>query len=279
MVICASICTPTRARSSAGRDAYFTARLFYNLRPAIRTCVRAEWSLASVRGDHARRRSGTEAARRGDPHEEARAVSAPRPPSRARRTNTTRAERGGVPISSGWREARPAPRWVRGTRGPLHRRAETCQGVVPTSRGATTWGVPAYKDNVAEKTRSVVDRLSTRARYLRQDQRAALSRRLAGFNAIYGTTNNPWDVTRAPEDRRAAPRPRSRPALASRRAATSARRSGTRRTSAACDCHKRRGHRAARRTGAAAVAGRSAAPAAASDRVGRHTESASAEVV
>jgi amidase len=63
----------------------------------------------------------------------------------------------------------------------------------------TTWGVPAYKDRIATKNALVVDRLLDAGAVLFGKTNVPLY--LAdwqSFNAIYGTTNNPWDVTRAP---------------------------------------------------------------------------------
>jgi amidase len=63
----------------------------------------------------------------------------------------------------------------------------------------TTWGVPAYKNRVATKNAVVVDRLLGAGAVLFGKTNVPLF--LADwqtFNAIHGTTNNPWDVTRAP---------------------------------------------------------------------------------
>ena len=73
------------------------------------------------------------------------------------------------------------------------------------------------------------------------------------FNAIYGTTNNPWDVSRVAGRLvgRLRGRAGGRPDRASRPAATSAPRSAIRRTTAACTATSRPRHRAAARSGAA----------------------------
>ena len=63
----------------------------------------------------------------------------------------------------------------------------------------TTWGVLAYKDRIATKNALVVDRLLDAGVVLFGKTNVPLH--LAdwqSFNAIYCTTNNPWDVTRAP---------------------------------------------------------------------------------
>jgi amidase len=63
----------------------------------------------------------------------------------------------------------------------------------------TTWGVPAYKNNVATQNALAVDRLLGAGVVLFGKTNVPLY--LAdwqSFNAIYGTTNNPWDLERAP---------------------------------------------------------------------------------
>src|SRR5438445_731252 len=63
----------------------------------------------------------------------------------------------------------------------------------------TTWGVPTYKNNVATRNAVAVDRLLGAGVVIFGKTNVPLF--LAdwqSFNAIYGTTNNPWDVTRAP---------------------------------------------------------------------------------
>src|SRR3989449_10985521 len=63
----------------------------------------------------------------------------------------------------------------------------------------TTWGVPAYQDRIATRNAVAVDRLLGAGVVLFGKTNVPLY--LAdwqSFNAIYGTTNNPWDVRRAP---------------------------------------------------------------------------------
>src|SRR5262249_49155815 len=63
----------------------------------------------------------------------------------------------------------------------------------------TTWGVPAYKDRIATKNAVVVDRLLRTGVVLFGKTNVPLYLGdWQSFNAIYGTTNNPWDVARAP---------------------------------------------------------------------------------
>src|SRR5438128_7844715 len=83
--------------------------------------------------------------------------------------------------------------------GPLHGVPMTIKESYDVAGLPTTWGVPAYKDRIATKNALVVDRLLDAGAVLFGKTNVPLY--LAdwqSFNAIYGTTNNPWDVTRAP---------------------------------------------------------------------------------
>ena len=83
--------------------------------------------------------------------------------------------------------------------GPLHGVPMTVKESYDIAGLPTTWGVPAYKDNVATKNAAVADRLLGAGAVIFGKTNVPLY--LADwqtFNAIYGTTNNPWDVTRAP---------------------------------------------------------------------------------
>ncbi|MEJ8826557.1 amidase family protein [Variovorax humicola] len=99
---------------------------------------------------------------------------------------------------------------------------------------ATTWGYQAFKDNVAAHHSADVQRLVDAGAIIFGKTNVSVS--LADwqtFNPVYGTTNNPWDLTRVPVARREDPpllwRPASRP---SSLAATSAHPSVTRPTTA-----------------------------------------------
>src|SRR5437660_1129543 len=64
---------------------------------------------------------------------------------------------------------------------------------------STTWGVPAYKDRIATKNALAVDRLLGAGVVLFGKTNVPLYLGdWQSFNAIYGTTNNPWDVSRSP---------------------------------------------------------------------------------
>src|SRR5207247_554543 len=87
----------------------------------------------------------------------------------------------------------------RDTWGPLHGVPMTIKESYDVAGLPTTWGVPTYKNNVATRNAVAVDRLlgagvgsfgKTNVPLFLADWQS--------FNAIYGTTNNPWDVTRAP---------------------------------------------------------------------------------
>src|SRR5882724_2858197 len=83
--------------------------------------------------------------------------------------------------------------------GPLHGVPMTIKESYDVAGLPTTWGVPTYKSNVATRNAVVVDRLLGAGAVLFGKTNVPLF--LAdwqSFNAIYGTTNNPWDVTRSP---------------------------------------------------------------------------------
>jgi amidase len=83
--------------------------------------------------------------------------------------------------------------------GPLHGVPMTIKESYDVAGLPTTWGVPALRNNVATTNAVVVDRLLGAGVVLFGKTNVPLY--LAdwqSFNAIYGTTNNPWDVTRAP---------------------------------------------------------------------------------
>ena len=83
--------------------------------------------------------------------------------------------------------------------GPLHGVPMTIKESYDVAGLPTTWGVPLYKDRIATKNAAVVDRLLAAGVVLFGKTNVPLF--LAdwqSFNAIYGTTNNPWDVSRAP---------------------------------------------------------------------------------
>ena len=83
--------------------------------------------------------------------------------------------------------------------GPLHGVPMTIKESYDIAGLPTTWGVPAYKDRIATKNAVVVDRLlGAGAVIFGKTNVPIYLGDWQSFNAIYGTTNNPWDVTRAP---------------------------------------------------------------------------------
>jgi len=85
------------------------------------------------------------------------------------------------------------------TWGPLHGVPMTVKESYDVVGMPTTWGVPELKDNIASKNALAVDRMLGAGVVLFGKTNVPLM--LAdwqSYNEIYGTTNNPWDVTRAP---------------------------------------------------------------------------------
>jgi amidase len=83
--------------------------------------------------------------------------------------------------------------------GPLHGVPMTIKESYDVAGLPTTWGVPAYAKNVATKNAVAVDRLLGAGAVLFGKTNVPLF--LAdwqSYNEIYGITNNPWDVARAP---------------------------------------------------------------------------------
>jgi amidase len=83
--------------------------------------------------------------------------------------------------------------------GPLHGVPMTIKESYDVVGMPTTWGVPQHKDNYPAKNAIAVDRFLRAGVVLFGKTNVPLF--LAdwqSFNAIYGTTNNPWDVTRTP---------------------------------------------------------------------------------
>jgi len=83
--------------------------------------------------------------------------------------------------------------------GPLHGVPMTVKESYNVAGLPTTWGVPEMRDNIARTNALAVDRMlgagaiifgKTNVPYLLSD--------LQSYNKIYGTTNNPWDLSRGP---------------------------------------------------------------------------------
>ncbi|MFQ5520124.1 MAG: amidase [Candidatus Methylomirabilia bacterium] len=83
--------------------------------------------------------------------------------------------------------------------GPLHGVPMTIKESYDVVGMPTTWGVPELKDNYPQRNALAVDRFLRAGSVLFGKTNVPLY--LAdwqSFNAIYGTTNNPWDLTRTP---------------------------------------------------------------------------------
>jgi amidase len=83
--------------------------------------------------------------------------------------------------------------------GPLHGVPMTVKESYDVAGLPTTWGVPAMRNNVATENAVVVDRLLGAGAVIFGKTNVPLY--LADwqtFNAIYGSTNNPWDLARSP---------------------------------------------------------------------------------
>ena len=83
--------------------------------------------------------------------------------------------------------------------GPLHGLPMTIKESYDVAGLPTTWGIPEFRDNVAQSDSEVVRRYRAAGAHILG--KTNVPRELADFqsyNDIYGTTNNPWDVTRVP---------------------------------------------------------------------------------
>lgn len=83
--------------------------------------------------------------------------------------------------------------------GPLHGVPMSIKESYDVAGSPTTWGVPAYRDNIATVDSLPVRRLKAAGVTLFGKTNVPLL--LAdwqSYNAIYGTTNNPWDTGRTP---------------------------------------------------------------------------------
>src|SRR5215813_11221080 len=83
--------------------------------------------------------------------------------------------------------------------GPLHGVPMTIKESYDVAGMPTTWGIPRFKDNRATRNALTVDRLLGAGVVLFGKTNVPIF--LAdyqSFNEIYGTTNNPWDLARAP---------------------------------------------------------------------------------
>lgn len=83
--------------------------------------------------------------------------------------------------------------------GPLHGVPMTIKEAFNVQGMPTTWGMPEHKDNIASSNALAVRRFVDAGAVLfgKTNVPFGLSD-WQSFNAIYGTTNNPWDLSRVP---------------------------------------------------------------------------------
>jgi amidase len=83
--------------------------------------------------------------------------------------------------------------------GPLHGVPMTIKESYNVAGSPTTWGDPKLANNVAETSALAAERLEKAGAVLFGKTNVPLMlANWQSYNAIYGTTNNPWDVTRTP---------------------------------------------------------------------------------
>ncbi len=83
--------------------------------------------------------------------------------------------------------------------GPLHGLPMTVKESYDVAGLPTTWGLPSLRDNVARRNATVVERLLGAGAVIFGKTNVPLYLSdWQSFNAIYGSTNNPWDLARAP---------------------------------------------------------------------------------
>src|SRR5436309_367329 len=83
--------------------------------------------------------------------------------------------------------------------GPLHGVPMTIKESYQVEGSPTTWGAPALKDNISRATAVAAQRMIDAGVTLFGKTNVPLM--LAdwqSYNAVYGTTNNPWDLGRTP---------------------------------------------------------------------------------
>ena len=99
------------------------------------------------------------------------------------------------------RRARQADAALRRGRpwGPLHGVPMTIKESYDVAGMPTTWGLSALKDNIASRNALSVDRLLAAGVVLfGKTNVPAWLADYQSYNDVYGTTNNPWDVSRSP---------------------------------------------------------------------------------
>src|SRR5688500_14162047 len=83
--------------------------------------------------------------------------------------------------------------------GPLHGVPMTIKESYDVVGMPTTWGLSELKDNVPTRNALSVDRLlGAGAVLFGKTNVPAWLADYQSYNGVYGTTNNPWDLTRSP---------------------------------------------------------------------------------
>jgi amidase len=83
--------------------------------------------------------------------------------------------------------------------GPLHGVPMTIKDSFDVAGMPTTWGLPRLKDNIPNRNALAVDRfLGAGAVLFGKTNVPAMLADWQTFNDVYGTTNNPWDLSRIP---------------------------------------------------------------------------------
>ncbi len=83
--------------------------------------------------------------------------------------------------------------------GPLHGVPMTVKESFDLAGLPTTWGVPAFRDHIAPADATAVEALRRAGAIIfGKTNVPLLLTDMQTFNAIYGTTNNPWDLSRVP---------------------------------------------------------------------------------
>ena len=83
--------------------------------------------------------------------------------------------------------------------GPLHGLPMTIKESFDLTGAPTTWGIPAMRQNIARSNAVAVQRLlDAGAVIFGKTNVPLLLADWQSFNEIYGTTNNPWDLTKTP---------------------------------------------------------------------------------
>ena len=83
--------------------------------------------------------------------------------------------------------------------GPLHGLPMTIKESYDIAGLPTTWGNPAWKDNIATADSATVTRYKgAGAHFMGKTNVPFMLGDFQSYNDIYGTTNNPWDLSRGP---------------------------------------------------------------------------------